>query len=112
MVDVHVVCRYRKIELAGLIQHLGPHGIVGLGLACRGLCQAGNVILQLEVMEIDRRKQYGEEPEDPKDQHPRRDPPARQAVHESLPYSLLEAQSSSHMSSECGVHSGPSSPEI
>src|SRR5206468_955963 len=112
MVDLHVGCRYREIELAGFIQHQGAHRVVGLRLAGRSLCQAGNVILQLEVVEVDRRKQYREEPQDRENQDRRRDPPAREPVHVSLPDSLLEAQSSSHMSSECRVHSGPSSPEI
>src|SRR5215831_7160595 len=110
--DVHVVFPYRKPQFMAFVENGAAERVVRPLLYVRTVCQAGHVVLQFEITKIIRREQRQEENQAGEDRDRRRDPPARNRLHGCSPGSLEDAQSSSQRSSEWGVHSGFSRPEI
>src|SRR2546428_2357676 len=103
--DVHVVCLNRKVQFMSLIQHQSAEGVVGLGLVFRGPCNFRHIALEPQIAEVNGGEDYGKNAK--KGQHGPSgcDAPAWDRVQDGSPDSLLAAQSSSQMSSECRVHS-------
>src|SRR5471032_1269255 len=104
---MHVVCLHGKVQFLGLLEHAAPQSVVRSRLVFYALCNFYHVPLQFQIMEIDGSE--GGRENSKKGQHSPggHDASAGDRIHEGSPDSLLEAQSSSQMSSECGVHSAP-----
>src|ERR1035438_7561960 len=110
--DMHVVFLYREIKLVGLVEDPGAQDVVGTRLIFDTLCHSRHIVLQFEVAVIDGSEHGGESQQCRQNGGGGHHAPAGNMAHCWPSDSLLAAQSSSHVSPECGVHRGFSSPEI
>src|SRR5215471_10970663 len=111
MLDMHVVCLYRQIELARFFQHVVDECLVGQLARARVACKICHIALQLQIVDVDRGEKGCESSKRGQHGDCSRDAPARDLGHvrsDSLPV----AQSSTQISSEWGVHSALVNPEI
>lgn len=103
--DMHVVSLNRKLEFARSFQEDRAENLIRLRRIVHVVCNFYHGALEQQIAVVNgsednrNRYEYGE------DQQSRDNAPGGDAVHERSPESLLGAQSSSQMSSECGVHS-------
>lgn len=105
MLNMHVVGLYGKLEFVGSFQEDRADNLIRFRLIVYVVCNFCHGALEQEIAVINRSEDYGKSREDGEDQQGRDNAPGGNSVHERSPESLLGAQSSSQMSSECGVHS-------
>jgi len=107
--DMHVVFRHRKSKRMCTIHNRRAQlGVAGSGVVCK-TCHK---LLELPVVKVNRNEEGKHTRHAEQDGDSRRDAPPCDRRYFPSPGSLLEAYSSSQMSSECGVHSGFARPDI